>query len=63
MEKRRPKMARFHRETKKKQIEVCDRQTESIVDNNDSQARRADQNTNITAATTKLARLYLQLNK
>jgi len=29
-------MARFHRETKKKQIEVCDRQTESIVDNNDS---------------------------
>jgi len=35
------KMARFHRETKKKnQFEVCDkqtdRQTESIVDNNDS---------------------------
>jgi len=39
MENRRPKMARFRRETKKKkQFEVCDRQTdkqaESIVENN-----------------------------
>jgi len=51
MENRRPKMARFRRETKKKNqfvwgVSVTDRHTdiESIVDNNDSY-RRGDQHT------------------
>jgi len=45
-------MARFHRETKKKQLEVCDRQTDIQTDKvNDNKiidsSRRGDQHTGI----------------